>query len=131
MKERDELLLSLRTSIQKAKITKGISPEEAFQNITLRPIIKAQHNVLVWSFKRYIQKFGKVYNNYTNPQRIKFIQDALTKNIAYKNVVNGMIIGQFTSTERLQYESIAKDIDRRILGIVKQRILDSMEELLN
>jgi len=65
------------------------------------------------------------------PQRIKFIQDALTKNIAYKNVVNGMIIGQFTSAERLQYESIAKDIDRRILGIVKQRILDSMEELLN
>ena len=45
--ERGRDLIKLRLEIPAAKITKGISDIEEFQNVTIRPIIKFQNDFLI------------------------------------------------------------------------------------
>jgi len=129
--KRDEELASMRPKIPKAKIKKGISNVEEFQNLTLRPIIKLQHQIIIDSFKLHIKQFGKVYCNKTNEERVTFISDSLSKNIGFKNYIRGIVVAHFTREEFQIYGPISKEVDRRIVGIVKQRLLDSMEEINN
>ena len=46
METRDKHLLNLRPEILSAKINENMSYEERFQNITIRPVIKLQSNLL-------------------------------------------------------------------------------------
>ena len=96
---------------------------EKFQNITLRPIIKSLNDLLLVYFQNYISLKRFDLANSTTIEKEKFITTSFLKDNQFKNEIKGLVIGHFSVEEYNFYKNSAKDINKRILGIIKQRIL--------
>ncbi|WP_179347730.1 glyoxalase [Winogradskyella pacifica] len=127
MTTRFNSLLSIRPEISSAKIHDETSAEEAFQNKTLRPIIKLQHNLLIAVFKNYIVKHKNVFSNLSLEKQINYISNAIQKDIKFRNALKGMIIGQFTVEEYELYIQNSSALNKRMMTIVKERLIQSIQ----
>lgn len=104
-------------------------PVEDFQNKTIRPILKLQHELLL-QFFIFFCKSQKV--DIVNVEKEKFnkvVNTITKKNINLKNQFLGLIIGQFTVGEFSFYKDNNTDINKRILTMIGQRIKDSQLEI--
>ncbi len=127
MATRTEYLLSIRPVISSAKIYDSMSSDELFQNKTLRPIIKMQHDLFIAVFKNYIAKRKNVFYELTLPKQLAYIDNAIHKDMKFRNSVKGMIIGQFTEEEYALYIKNSSALNKRMMNIVKERLLDSIQ----
>lgn len=124
---RDHQLLALRPIISSLRITDNMSNEERFQNITLRPIIKLQNDLLIEVFKNYIAKHKNVFYQLTLERRLHYIENAIQKDIKFRNALKGMVIGQFTTEEYLIYIQNSSALNKRMMTIVKQRLQNNIQ----
>ena len=131
MNPRDTKLLELRPDIPSAKVFENMSSEEKFQNATLRPVIKLQHNLLIAAFKNYIKKHKNVFYEMSLEKRILYIENTIQKDVKFRNSIKGMIIGQFTIEEYATYIENSSKLNKRMMNMVKERILDSIQLLEN
>lgn len=127
MELRDQILIDIRPEITSAKILPGTSDEEAFQNKTLRPIIKMQNDILLMAFQNYIGKHKDIYYEYSVEKKIKYIENAVLKDNKLRNSLKGMIIGQFTLDEYETYNLNTSSINRRMMDLVKERLKDQIQ----
>lgn len=127
MNNRDFDLKNCRPIITSARITDDMSFDERFQNITLRPIIKQQHDLLVLVFKNYIGKHKNVFYDLSLEKRMDYIENAVHKDMKFRNSVKGMIIGLFTSEEYELYITNSSSLNKRMMNIVKERLLSSIQ----
>lgn len=127
MEDRCKNLLAARPTILSAKIHDSMSDEERFQNATLRPIIKMQHNLFIAVFKNYIAKRKNVFYDLTLPKRLSYIEHAVHKDMKFRNSVKGMIIGQFTIEEYGIYIENSSALNKRMMNIVKERLISSIQ----
>ncbi|SMG27504.1 hypothetical protein SAMN05661096_01614 [Marivirga sericea] len=115
-------------SIQKEIGTKEI---EAFQNTTLRPIIKQLHALLLAHFSSLLLKRKGHYFKIADDQKGGYIHSIFQTEQLYKSELKGMIIGNFTSNEYQTYRRISTLIDKRIYSIVEERISTNQSELID
>lgn len=127
METRDKNLLNLRPEILSAKLNENMSCEERFQNTTLRPIIKLQSDLLFEVFKNYIAKHKNVFYELSLEKRIDYIENTIHKDMKFRNSVKGMIIGQFTCDEFLLYIKDSSSLNKRMMNIVKDRLLNNIQ----
>ena len=127
MTMRSENLLSIRPIIASAKIYDSMSSEELFQNKTLRPIIKMQHDLLIAVFKNYITKHKNVFSEFSLQKQLAYIDNAIHKDMKFRNSVKGMIIGQFTVEEYTLYIQNSSALNKRMMNIVKERLFNSIQ----
>lgn len=126
MTSRDQQLLDSRPIIASIRITDNMSADERFQNITLRPIIKLQNDLLIEVFKNYIRKHKNAFFDLSIDKGLIYIENAINKDIKFRNSIKGMIIGQFTVDEYLLYIENSSALNKRIMNIVKQRLQDNI-----
>ncbi len=131
MTSRTENLLALRPTISSAKIHDNMGAEELFQNKTIRPIVKFQHNLLIAVFKNYIKKHKNVFYNLALEKQLEYIDNAIHKDTKFRNSIKGMIIGQFTVEEYQLYIQNSSALNKRMMNIVKERYMDSIQVLAN
>ena len=129
MDTRDTSLLKIRPEIPNAKVTLLMSEEEYFQNKTIRPIAKLQNNLLVEVFKHYIKKHKNVFYNLSIEKRMHYIENAIHKNMKFRNSLKGIMIGQFTIEEHRKYISNSSAINKRMMGIIKERLKQNIQLL--
>ena len=127
MNNRDFDLKNCRPIITSARITDGMSFDERFQNITLRPIIKQQHDLLVMVFNNYITKHKNVFYDLTLEKRMDYIENAVHRDMKFRNSVKGMIIGLFTLEEYNLYITNSSSLNKRMMTIVKERLLSNIQ----
>lgn len=127
MSTRNQRLLSIRPEISTAKVYDGITDQEAFQNTTLRPIIKMQHNLLIAVFSNYIVKHKNAFHNLNLDDQLRYIENAIQKDIKFRNSLKGMIIGQFTVEEYKLYIQNSSALNKRMMNIVKERLIHSIQ----
>lgn len=120
-------LLSIRPQILSAKVYDGISADESFQNKTLRPIIKLQHDLFVAVFKNYIVKHKGVFYDLRLEEQLNYISNAIQKDIKFRNSLKGMVIGQFTVDEYELYIKNSSALNKRMMTIVKERLIQSIQ----
>lgn len=120
-------LLSIRPQILSAKVHEGTSAEEAFQNKTLRPIIKLQHDLIIAVFKNYIRKHKNVFYSLNLEEQLKYISNAIQKDIKFRNSLKGMVIGQFTVDEYQLYIKNSSALNKRLTNIIKERLIQSIQ----
>lgn len=126
MDTRDTQLLANRPKIPNAIITQGMSKEEYFQNNTLRPIAKLQNDLFVLVFKSYITKHKNVFYNLTIENRLLYIDNAVHKNIKFRNALKGMFIGQFTTEEYLRYIANSSALNKRMMNLTRERLKNNL-----
>ena len=120
MDSRDSLLLSMRPEIPSAKIKEGMTDEESFQNETLRPIAKLQNDLLLLVFRNYATKHKSAFYDLNAEKKLDYIENAIQKDIKFRNSLKGIIIGQFTLEEYEKYINNSSALNKRMMNIVKE-----------
>ncbi|MCB0457948.1 MAG: glyoxalase [Flavobacteriaceae bacterium] len=129
METRDDVLLSLRPTIVSAKILPGMSSDEIFQNQTLRPVTKLQNDLLLAVFKNYVAKHKNVFYDLSIEKRLDYIENAIHKDMKFRNSLKGIIIGQFTLEEYERYIQNSSALNKRMMDIVKDRLKSNIQLL--
>lgn len=127
MATRTENLLAIRPHIPSAKIYDTMGSDELFQNTTLRPIIKMQHDLFIAVFKNYIRKRKNVFYDLNLTKQLAYIDQSIQKDTKFRNALKGMIIGQFTVEEYALYIQNSSALNKRMMNIVKERLIDSIQ----
>ena len=110
-------------------VNEKMTEMEIFQNKTLRPVIKMQHDLLISAFKNYLQKRKVVFLELTDQKKKSKIANIFKTDNNYKNINLGYIIGHFSEDEFNFYTKNSSEINRRILQIISQRVKDSLLEI--
>ena len=111
-------------------IKDNMSALELFQNQTLRPVIKMQHDLLIASFNAYKAKRKIDFSSLTDQKKRSKTKAVFVKDINYKNLMLGFIIGAFSLEEFAYYSLNASELNKRIIQIVIQRVQDSLTEII-
>lgn len=129
MISRDSSLTNIRPIIKTAVINSNMSFDEQFQNATLRPVIKLQNDLLLDVFKNYIVKRKNVFYELSTEKQIDYIDHAIHKDMKFRNSIKGMIIGQFTIEEYSKYITNSSALNKRMMNLVMQRLIDQLQLL--
>ena len=129
METRDSDLLLLRPEIPSAKITPNMSTDECFQNKTLRPVAKLQNGLLLAVFRNYVAKHKNVFYDLTIEKKLDYIENAIHKDMKFRNSLKGIIIGQFTLEEFEIYIKNSSALNKRMMDIVKERLKSNLQLL--
>ncbi|MBT5974386.1 MAG: glyoxalase [Flavobacteriaceae bacterium] len=121
METRTKLLLSIRPSLDHIKNTDDPASEAYFQNEVLRPILKFQNDLFVQVLKNYFLKHKNSFYSLSLEKRLLYIENALQKDIKFRNVLKGIIIGQFTLEEYHFYRSKSAALNKRMMQMLIQR----------
>jgi len=127
MNNRDFDLKNCRPIISSARITDDMSFDERFQNITLRPIVLQQHNLLIMVFRNYITKHKNVFYDLSLEKRMDYMENAVHKDMKFRNSIKGMVIGLFTLEEYELYITNSSSLNKRLMNIVKERLVSNIQ----
>jgi hypothetical protein len=106
-----------------------MTAEESFQNNTLRPIAKLQNDLLVAVFRNYARKHKNVFYDLSIDKRMDYIENAIHKDMKFRNSLKGMIIGQFTLDEYERYILNSSALNKRMMNLVKERLKSNIQLL--
>lgn len=95
---------------------------ELFQNQTLRPILKLQHEIYSSLFAAYATRQKSDYDSLTGAKKRTFIELSLQKDMVLKNTFIGITIGMFTLEELQTYSLESKEYNRRIITMLIERL---------
>tara|TARA_B110000503_G_scaffold8664_2_gene11763 strand:- start:15516 stop:15911 length:396 start_codon:yes stop_codon:yes gene_type:complete len=127
--DRDESILSMRPEIVQTQTGGSISAEELFQNRTLRPILKGQNDLLLALFDAYVVAHKGVFNRLALDRKGSYIDAAVQKDVAFRNTLKGIVIGQMTSKEFNHYGENSASYNKRISSMIKERFKSQIQLL--
>jgi len=127
MNDRCTHLLRFRPEIPSALVTDTMSENEKFQNGMLRPIIKFQNPLFVAVFRNYIVKYKNSFLELPLEKRADYIENAVQKDIKFRNSLKGMVIGQFTLEEYQVYVKNSSALNKRMMNMVVERLKDQIQ----
>ena len=122
MKNKEEILLAMRPNIKGINLEASVSKDELFQNQTLRPIIKLQHDIIIKSFEEYLEQHKIKWDQFGSKEKTQTVQKAYTKNSAFRNYNLGLIAGLFTKEEMQYYLLNRAGVCKRVIQIIKERV---------
>jgi len=129
MSSRESFLKSLRPDVLTKTIKSEMSSEEYFQNMVLRPIIKFQNDLLIAVFLQFCRKYKNVFFDLSTEKKILYIESAITKDSKLRTSFRDMIIGLFSVEEYSEYLVNASALNKRMTGIVKERLISHVQLL--
>ncbi len=115
----DQDRLALRPQLPLAP---AAAPAEKFQNETLRPVLKQQHPLLESVFRAFLVKRKVNLEQIPADQRFGKIKDLVTRDHHLRNLLTGMIIGQFTAPEMSWYLAQQPEVNRRLTNLLTERL---------
>lgn len=127
MSERSHNLLQIRPQIPSAKVVPLMSSDEQFQNKTIRPVLKLQNDLLLAAFQNYITKHKNSYYGLGLEQKLAYIENAIQKDIKFRNALKGIIIGQFTVEEYATYITNSSALNKRMMYMVIERLKNQLQ----
>ncbi len=108
-------------------ISSESSSEEYFQNQTLRPILKMQNELFIEIFKNYILKSKANFETFTIDKKLQFIENSIQNDMKFRSLLNGIVIGLFTTDEYLLYSQNVNALNKRIITMLVERIKSQLQ----
>ncbi|WP_020571489.1 hypothetical protein [Neolewinella persica] len=115
----DEIRLTLRPQLQLAP---AAAPDEKFQNDTLRPIMKLQHDLILSIFGHFLVKRKIKLEQLPADQRSGKIKEMVTRDHRLRDLLFGLALGQFTSAEMDYYLEHESNVHRRMTNLLVERL---------
>lgn len=120
----DKINLRERLNILNSETT---TPQEIFQNQTLRPILKLQNDLYCSLFINYTVRQNADFNSLSAAKKNNFIEQSLQKDSVLKNIFIGMTIGMFTLQELEVYYLDSKVFNKRIITMLIEKIKNQVK----
>ena len=119
----------VRPILPESLVEGNLKEEELFQNMVLRPVIKMEHDILILRVQSYFLSKKVVFHMMDKKKRINAIESAFQNDNPFKKEIQGMILGQLTIEEFKTYLKSERSMNKRIIQMVRNRMLDSILEL--
>ena len=129
MSSRDSSLKAIRLDLISNTIKTDMSSEEYFQNSVLRPLIKFQNDLLIAAFLNFSNKYKNVFFELSTEKKITYIENALLNDSTFRDCLKDMIVGLFTVEEYNVYTLNASALNKRMVGIIKERLISHIQLL--
>ena len=123
---RDQIVVSIRPTLE---LKPSVSPIEAFQNTTLRPILKFQNELLIAVSKAFVHKYQKTFNNLKKAVQEQVVKQAMKQDPELRNTVINMVVGMFTAAEYETYLQERAEYNKRITTMASERVLSQLDML--
>jgi hypothetical protein len=109
--------------------TSQSSEEEVFQNVTLRPILKLQNDLIVLVFQNYVNQIKLPFKDFTVEKKMSSIATIISKDIQLQNTLKGIVIGLFTTEEYHYYSKTISNSNKRIKAMLIERLQSQLQLL--
>ena len=103
---------------------------ESFQNAVIRPILKFQNQLLNLLVLERVKNLNSRFNLLSNEEQEAFILSNVKKDIALRNQLIGIVLAFFTLEEFQVYSLYNKELSKRIVEMIVQRVLDQYKHFL-
>jgi hypothetical protein len=103
---------------------------ESFQNSVIRPILKFQNQLLNVLVLERITNLNARFNLLSNEEKEAFILSNVKKDIALRNQLIGIVLAFFTLEEFQVFSLYNKELSKRIVEMIVQRVLDQYKYFL-
>jgi len=120
----EENLKALRPEISAKNGDQTLS--EQFQNTTIRPILKYQHSILVLFFSSNVHIQYIVSANFSTLKKQNQLKLFLSKQLAFRAQLLGIVTGLFTDAEFEFYLSEKVNLDKRISSMILERFISTL-----
>jgi hypothetical protein len=127
MNKRSEQLKSIRPTIE---VDNSKSTDlEVFQSVTLRPILKFQNDLILTLMNTHLAEHKIVVKNLTDNKRIERIHEIVKGNLQLKQLFTGITIALFTEEEMAFYQENKKEVVKRTITMLLERVCSQLESL--
>ncbi len=126
MDQRDTFLKEFRGKTL-GTVTDQSSADELFQNQVLRPILKLQNDLFIASFINHLGKNRIDFDAFSVEKKLTTIENAIQKDIKFRNALKGMIIALFTLDEYAQYIKNSSSLNKRMMGMLIERLKSQVQ----
>ncbi|PKB18619.1 hypothetical protein CLU82_3909 [Flavobacterium sp. 5] len=126
MNQRDKIIKEIRGESLGETNIQSLS-DELFQNEVLRPILKLQNDLFIASFLNYISKYKRDFYTRTVENKLSIIENAIQKDIKFRNALKGMIIGLFTTEEYALYIKNSSSLNKRMMNLLIDRLKSQVQ----
>jgi hypothetical protein len=127
MNKRTEQITSIRPIIE---IDNSKSTDfEIFQSVTLRPILKFQNDVIIALVNNHLAEHKIVVKNLTDHKKTERIHEIVKANLQLKQLFTGIVIGYFTGEELAFYLENKKEVVKRIITMLLERVCSQLSSL--
>lgn len=128
MDQRDTFLKEFRGETI-GTITDQSSSDELFQNQVLRPILKLQNDLFIASFINHLGKNRIDFDAFSVEKKLATIENAIQKDIKFRNALKGMVIALFTLDEYALYIKNSSSLNKRMMGMLIERLKSQVQLL--
>lgn len=125
---RDDAVLRIRPYVPVD--TDDQRPMEQFQSRTLRPLCKLQNPLIPTLVARYLGKYNTGFSDMHPADQEAKVRNLLKEDRRLKRSLVGMIVGHFTEDEFAFYLDHQREVRRRLVALLTQRVLDQMETVI-
>ena len=104
-------------------LKKANSEEEIFQNKTLRPILKLQHDLIITLAQEFLKSRNITWEKVKEKNPFQWLNINIKRDIPFKNQLIGMVIGQFSKNELDEYLTFQKEMNKRIINMMTEKMV--------
>lgn len=126
MSQRDSFLSEFRGAPIGSVSTQS-SADEIFQNEVLRPILKLQNDLFIASFHNYISKYKRDFYSLSVEKKLTIIENAIQKDIKFRNALKGIVIALFTVDEYNLYIKNSSSLNKRMMNMLIERLKNQIQ----
>lgn len=123
---REQFILKLRAEIPSIENLGSTKALEIFQNNILRPILKFQNDALVHVFLLDLRSKKIDLKTFNTKKRLLLIDTHLRTNSNLRQLLLGMVIALLSVDEMEFYNSVYKELNKRIFSMLKVRLKDQL-----
>ncbi len=127
MENRTKLIKQILPKIE-SKDT-SVSVNETFQNEVLRPILKFQNDILIQYFEHFIIESKIDFHLIKHHLKITQIHNLFKTNIQFKQFYVGLVVGLFTKENFMFYTENKKEVNKRIIAMLIERLCSQIESI--
>jgi hypothetical protein len=117
---------SIRPQIPTVTGSPNLSSTERFQNQTLRPIIKLQHDLIIACLSHHLDRRRVRLEDLEPLKKSTLMNSLFSTDTPLKSNLRGLIIGLFTLEEYCEYLSNSSALNKRIHSIIQKRIYSTL-----
>ncbi|MEN2399528.1 glyoxalase [Flavobacterium sp. MC2016-06] len=126
MADRDTFLKEFRGETL-GTVSAQSSPDELFQNQTIRPILKLQNDLFIAVFINYVNKNKADFYSYTVEKKIQTIENSIQKDIKFRNSLKGIVMALFTIEEYDTYIQNSSSLNKRMMNLLIDRLKSQVQ----
>lgn len=126
MEDRDAFLREFRGETL-GTVSAQSSPDELFQNQTIRPILKLQNDLFIAVFVNYVNKNKADFYSYTVEKKLQTIENSIQKDIKFRNSLKGIVMALFTIEEYETYIQNSSSLNKRMMNLLIERLKSQVQ----